>query len=257
METLDGNLNPKPPPLHRSSSDDGDRSKKRRSDSDFQASSPEPMVFSAGSSWAAKVDPSTEKDFVFLVGGSEESGMIRLIPSGENRPLPTLEIDPMLMNTINQEWQDAMIIKLTGCAWNVEMLKLRLDRLWDLKGVYELIDIGNNIFILKDVVARKREEILTMGPWQIAGKFMSIRKWFQDFDPDNYKVDTAITWVRIHRLPPQFYREAILHQIASGLGEPIKADAKTFWGMRGKYARLCIQVDLSKPVERGIIINGK
>lgn len=67
----------------------------------------------------------------------------------------------------------------------------------------------------------------------------------------------AITWVRIFNIPPQFYRESILLQIAQCLGEPIKTDASTYWRERGRYARLCLQVDVSKPIENDIIINDR
>lgn len=156
-----------------------------------------------------------------------------------SRLLCHITINDDLMKFINDEWIDALIIKIPGRNWNVDALRSRIATLWKLRGSVEMLDVGPNLFIVWNLEQAKREEILTIGPWKVAGQFMSIRKWFPEFDPSTY-VDTAITWVRVQNLPPQFYRESILLQIACGLGEPIKTDANIFWKERGRFARICI-----------------
>lgn len=85
---------------------------------------------------------------------------------------------------------------------------------------------------------KQREDILTNGPWQIAGNFMALHKWFPSFDPESYRIDRTITWVRIHQLPLHLFKESILLQIARGLEESIMVDVNTIRRNRGKYARL-------------------
>lgn len=144
-----------------------------------------------------------------------------------------------------------------GRPWDVVILRTRLANLWNIHGKFDLVDVGHNLFIIRNLDPTIRESILTKGPWKLAGQFLAIQKWFPEFDPTTFKMTKAITWVRIFNIPPQFYRESILLQIARCLGEPIKADASTFWRERGRYARLCVQVDVSKPVEKGIMINDR
>ncbi|KAL6529986.1 hypothetical protein OROMI_028631 [Orobanche minor] len=232
----------------------GDRTKRRRSTPDT-FDPPENLSFRAGGSWADKTAPRiTRGDHVFKNTDHDENKHVSLITAEDS--IKEVLVDADLVREIHLEWSTALILKIPGKPWTVESLRGRVERLWGLQGNFILADLGRNIFILRNIDPRIREEILTKGPWKIGGLFLAIRKWYPEFTPSTFKVDTAITWVRVQQLPPHFYRESILQVIAKGLGDPIKVDANTFWLERGKFARLCVQVDLSKPLERGIKVNG-
>lgn len=255
METSRQPFEPDPDPSDPTTGDIGERLKRRRAFPEpFQP--PDTVIFSAGSSWSDKLQPQKLRADVDFAAASKNTEIqhVKLRPSG-SLAIPTITIADELLRKINEEWSHAIIIKLPGRPWNIDVLRGRFEHLCDLRGKYDLVDVGPNLFILRELNPLTRETILTKGPWKIAGLFLAIQKWYPDFDPTTYKVTTAITWVRIPHLPAQFYREAILLQIARGIGEPIKADANTFNLERGRFARLCVQVDLTKPLERAIDIN--
>ena len=59
-------------------------------------------------------------------------------------------------------------------------------------------------------------------------------------------------WVRLPKLPVEYYhKEALLH-IGSGLGSVLHVDVNTATGTRGRFARICIQLDLEKPLARTV-----
>lgn len=122
---------------------------------------------------------------------------------------------------------------------------------------FELIELGNNCYCLRGLTEEKRTMILTAGPWQLAGSFLSIRKWIPNFRADRDKIESAITWVRILNLPVEFFRVSVINKLATCIGDPIKIDGNTFTEKKGRFARFCVEVKTNKPLELGLHICGK
>ncbi|CAN0876075.1 hypothetical protein LINGRAHAP2_LOCUS11094 [Linum grandiflorum] len=69
-------------------------------------------------------------------------------------------------------------------------------------------------------------------------------------------MNTLITWVRFSGLPLEFYKDDALFSMARLIGTPIRIDCQTADAVRGRFARVCVQVDLSKPLEPTVGWNG-
>ena len=61
-------------------------------------------------------------------------------------------------------------------------------------------------------------------------------------------------WVRFPELPIEFYDIKVLKEIGSAIGPMLHINSYTATGSRGSYARLCIQIDLDKPLIKSIRI---
>ncbi|KAI8019704.1 hypothetical protein LOK49_LG04G01247 [Camellia lanceoleosa] len=68
------------------------------------------------------------------------------------------------------------------------------------------------------------------------------------FESISNEEDTTALWVRFPNLPIEYYNEKVLFHIAKVLGVPLKIDINTAMASRGKYARVCIETDLRKPL---------
>ena len=55
-------------------------------------------------------------------------------------------------------------------------------------------------------------------------------------------------WVRFPELPIEFYDKSVLMEIGKAIGLVLRIDSYTASSSRGSYARLCIQIDLKKPL---------
>ena len=53
-------------------------------------------------------------------------------------------------------------------------------------------------------------------------------------------------WVRLNELPIESYDGEILRQIGKALGPVLTVDTHMTTDARARYARLCVQVDVSK-----------
>ena len=61
-------------------------------------------------------------------------------------------------------------------------------------------------------------------------------------------------WVRLPRLPLEFWREDILHSISLLLGKPVGPAPQTQDRKVISYARICVEVDLNNPLPDSIEI---
>ncbi|PNY14872.1 ribonuclease H, partial [Trifolium pratense] len=57
-----------------------------------------------------------------------------------------------------------------------------------------------------------------------------------------------MVWIRFPSLGMEYYDESLLLALATAVGTPIKVDIRTLDASRGKFARVCIEIDLDKPV---------
>lgn len=84
-----------------------------------------------------------------------------------------------------------------------------------------------------------------------------VQAWSPEFDPLRNDIGTTPVWARISNLPVNFYHKSILMGIAKGLEKPIKVDDMTLKFERGRFARVCVEVNLKKPLKGTIMIDGE
>ncbi|CAN1170687.1 Putative ribonuclease H protein At1g65750 [Linum perenne] len=57
-----------------------------------------------------------------------------------------------------------------------------------------------------------------------------------------------MTWVRLPKLPIHFFNELAVTRIGNSIGRTVPLDLATSEGARARYARVCVEVDLTKPL---------
>ncbi|XP_045810073.1 uncharacterized protein LOC123904449 [Trifolium pratense] len=99
-------------------------------------------------------------------------------------------------------------------------------------------------------------------PWKDAivikllGKNLAVSHWSPEFASPNATVERTVVWVRFPGLNLVYYDESFLLAMASAIGRPIKVDINTLNVERGKFARVCVEVDLTVLVVGKIWVNG-
>ncbi|XP_028768571.1 uncharacterized protein LOC114726174 [Neltuma alba] len=92
-----------------------------------------------------------------------------------------------------------------------------------------------------------------------------MRKWKPNFDLKSAAIEEVLVWIRFPDLPLEYYDEEILEVMGNEVGRTVKVDMSTSLHARGGYARVGVEVDLSKPllpvyilgkVERPIVYEG-
>jgi len=105
---------------------------------------------------------------------------------------------------------------------------------------------SKGFFIVRFTSKEITDTIISIGPWfsGTAGLFMT--PWFKDFDPNKMTVTKMPVWVRLHNLPLHFWSERVLEGIGNSIGKYIKTDLERIDERLFTFARICVEVDLSK-----------
>ena len=98
--------------------------------------------------------------------------------------------------------------------------------------------------------------VLNGGPWFIGEHFLSIRRWEPNFKPTKVSCSLVAVWIRLPKLPFEYYELAILKEIGNAIGPVLRIDSNTASEVRGWYARICVQIDLCKPLINQILFEG-
>uniref|UniRef100_A0A6N2LZK8 CCHC-type domain-containing protein n=1 Tax=Salix viminalis TaxID=40686 RepID=A0A6N2LZK8_SALVM len=161
---------------------------------------------------------------------------------------PVIKISSEEKKRIRAPWKQTLIIKLMGRKVGYMFFMQRLRNMWKLRGDFTLTDLGNEFYLAKFANPEDREHVLFGGPWMVTDHYLTIRTWHPNFDPFEATIDKVAVWVRLPELALEYYDTAVLWKIGDKIGKTLKIDRTTSVGMRGNFARLCVEVDLTKPL---------
>ena len=65
---------------------------------------------------------------------------------------------------------------------------------------------------------------------------------------------SVAVWIRLNELPIECYHAEALLQISKAIGNVLRVDTHTTSESRGRFARICVQVDVEKPLVTAILI---
>lgn len=172
-----------------------------------------------------------------------------------NRLLPMLRVQQQVIDDLSLPWKDALVVKLLGKQLGFNVMKTRLEMLWKLNGRIDLLDIGNGYFMVKFDVEEDRSAVINGGPWMIFDHYFTVHHWTPEFNAARATINKTMVWIRIPSLNLVFYDESLLLALASTVGTPVKVDLHTLQVARGRFARICVEIDLNQPVVGKVGIN--
>ncbi|GLT90122.1 hypothetical protein SLE2022_080720 [Rubroshorea leprosula] len=187
-----------------------------------------------------------------LVAANPESPMIDDGAEPSQTKVPKVKIPKSIWQRLCAPWKNAVIIKLLGKSMNFHVLHSRLLKEWRTEHEFEVIDVGMGYFIVRFVTPEDCSRVLTGGPYKFFDHYLAVQPWEPSFHPATAKAPKTAVWVKFHGVPSMCYQEAIVLYLASKLGKPIKVDSVTLLGTREKFARVCVEVDLSQKLPSSV-----
>lgn len=97
-----------------------------------------------------------------------------------------------------------------------------------------------------------RDKILSGGPYMIFGRPLMLRSMPICFAFDDSELLIMPLWITLPGLPLECWNATILSKIASQVGKPITTDELTETKQRVSYARVLVEVDVSKPLKKSV-----
>ncbi|XP_057723606.1 uncharacterized protein LOC130939520 [Arachis stenosperma] len=156
-------------------------------------------------------------------------------------------INEAAMKELRYPWWDTLIVKLLGRRIFLLALTRRLEAMWEKMGSIEVIDLGNDFFNVKFYSQEDLDFALTEDPWKILNHYISIHSWQPNFNPFEATIDKIAAWIRLPDLAIEYYEKNMLNKIGDVIGRTLKVDTNTADKSRGKFARLCVELDLTAP----------
>ncbi|XP_075109000.1 uncharacterized protein LOC142180812 [Nicotiana tabacum] len=133
-------------------------------------------------------------------------------------------------------------------------LKKKLYDLWKINENFPLIDLGEDYYTVKLAREENMTKILHNGHWFINGFFLSVLKWVPNFVAKEAHQSYTVVWVRLPELPTKLYDGIILSIIGNCIGKLLKVDTCASATLRGRYARLFVELPLKQPVQNYLLI---
>lgn len=177
----------------------------------------------------------------------------------DGNPLkPMVHIVDSVFEGLYAPWKDALVVKLLGKKKRIgfNLLKEKLTRVWKLVAGFEIMDIGNDFFMVKFDNEKDRSKVMEEGPWMIFDHYLTVQSWSPDFVSPIAQIEKTMVWIRFPGLNLFFYDESIPLPLAAAVGKPIKVDSNTLDVRRGSFARVCVEIDLTKPVVGKVWLKG-
>ncbi|CAL1413259.1 unnamed protein product [Linum trigynum] len=174
----------------------------------------------------------------------------------EDEPFDDMESDPLCPTATftaaekiiwRREWRSALVVKGLGRKVSYMELSRRPNFLWAKHGDLQISDIKNGCFLVR---FRKEDyEIATSGgSWLLGETYLTVMRWYKGFNPWKSEVSSTLIWVQLPELPIEFINKEAAMKIGSLIGNPLRVDRATEEGARGNFARVCVEVDLRKPL---------
>ncbi|XP_021863564.1 uncharacterized protein [Spinacia oleracea] len=151
-----------------------------------------------------------------------------------------------ILDKLREPWKLTLMGKCLGIYVRPSFLTQRVRIMWRPKGNLEVIDLGNNVYLFRFSLADDYEKALLGEPWFILDHYLMITKWKPNFRPSTNPFESMTVWIRFPELPVEYYDKQALFEIAKVVGNPIRVDYATNNLTRARYARVCLDLDLSK-----------
>lgn len=87
--------------------------------------------------------------------------------------------------------------------------------------------------------------------------YLTITKWKPNFKTTDMAVHSTLAWVCFPTLPLELFDDKNLIEIANGVGKTIRMASNLGSTMKGKYVRVCMELDLSTPLVPNVLVWGR
>ncbi|XP_039145598.1 uncharacterized protein LOC120282820 [Dioscorea cayenensis subsp. rotundata] len=175
----------------------------------------------------------------------------QLLDKLKNSSTSFVKLDADSLSRAHQKFQHALYGKFFGKPSPFDQVRKYLMAKWAMVRDLQISDLPNGFLLIRCAVFEDMQKLLTEGPWTLNGLTLQLAPWRPFFELTFVKLSTAAVWVQLHNLPVELWDGESLDNITSHLGNLLKVDEFTLKLTRSKFARVCIEIDLSKPICRG------
>ena len=91
--------------------------------------------------------------------------------------------------------------------------------------------------------------------WFVGSFNFLLLSWVPFFDPFSVCIGRIDQWVRVLRLPWEFWDLDTLTNLLKPIGNVIKVYQNTLLRLKRKFARVCVNLDITEPLPSSLIVS--
>ncbi|XP_058768681.1 uncharacterized protein LOC131642459 [Vicia villosa] len=129
-----------------------------------------------------------------------------------------------------------------------------MEKSWNFVALPELYFNEAGYFIVRFKDYEDQCKVMEQGPYFIYGKLIFLKHWSIDFELKADLLRVLPLWITLLNLPLYLWGEKSISKISSVVGNPITTDECTARKLRISYARVLVEVDITRPVKDSITI---
>ncbi|CAN1841320.1 Putative ribonuclease H protein At1g65750 [Linum perenne] len=177
-----------------------------------------------------------------------ENDIVTVISDG----VRALRLSQGFKDKLCKPWSNSVVVRLIGKSIGYSYMCNRLNAMWKPQGSMQVIDVDLDCYLVRFGEERDYFRALTGGPWLIFDHYLVVQQWDPSFRVSSKLPSKMVVWVRFPHLPIQLYHNQILTSLGNLIGKTVRMDYNTQSAVRGKFARIAVEIDLNEPVATGV-----
>ncbi|XP_058725788.1 uncharacterized protein LOC131597091 [Vicia villosa] len=129
-----------------------------------------------------------------------------------------------------------------------------MEKTWNFVSLPELYYNETGYFIVKFKNHEDLCQVMERGPYFIFGKPLFLKYWSIEFELKDDLLRVLPLWITMPNLPLHLWGEKSISKITSVVGIPITTDECTARKLRISYARVLVEVGITKPIKEEVTI---
>ncbi|GAB2238051.1 hypothetical protein Droror1_Dr00015953 [Drosera rotundifolia] len=186
-----------------------------------------------------------------MVGGLEEK-LDALQISAVERAVEVIE-DDEVGDTDVKGWLLACRV-LTDKKFNLKAFIRAMEVAWSLSRRIVVNPVGENVFVIDFSHKGDRGYVLKNGPWSFDGHAIILVEFDGDARVEDIAFDRLPIWIRVFNLPINKMNMRVAIVIGDKVGRFVEADVDDNGRKIGRYLRIRVELDVTKPLRRGVVL---
>lgn len=158
------------------------------------------------------------------------------------------------IKTSNDYWSTALIGYVLGDAPYEKSMDNFFATVWNFVKKPQIFYHAEGYYLYLFALMKDKIELLQMGPYSYHNKPFILKPWMAEFVFDKEAITMVPLWANLPGLPVGYWSIEALRKVASAIGKPLYTDKYTADINCISYARVLVEVDISRPLVENIEI---
>jgi len=140
-----------------------------------------------------------------------------------------------------------------------DAFRVLMSKLWRTMGSVLFKEIDENLWLFEFASESDKRRVTEGRPWLFDRSFLVLRDVDELTPPNQMDFHLSPIWVQVHDMPLTCMNRAVGNQIRGSLGSVLEVDVTGDGVGWGRFLRIQVVIDLTKPLDRGraLIMQGK